>query len=76
MPCRTARHAIWRAHVNCEIKDACEVIAVCEKDKKKVRGWFHNSVLTLQLKKDKNFEARLRDGKLVWQTNSKPWEKQ
>ena len=59
-----------------EIKDACEVIAVCEKDKKKVRGWFHNSVLTLQLKKDKNFEALLRDRELVWQTNSKPWEKQ
>ena len=59
-----------------EIKDACEVIAVCEKDKKKVRGWFQDSVLTLQLKKDKNFEARLRDRELVWQTNSKPWEKQ
>ena len=52
------------------------MIAVCEKDKKKVRGWFQGSVLTLQLKKDKNFEAQLRDRELVWQTNSKPWEKQ
>ena len=60
-----------------EIKDACEVIAVRERDKKKVRGWFQDSVLTLQLRDDKDFEARLRDRQLVWlSSGAKPWEKQ
>jgi len=60
-----------------EIKDACEVIAVREWDKKKVRGWFKDSVLTLQLRDDKDFEARLRDRQLVWlSSGAKPWEKQ
>ena len=58
-----------------EIKDACEVIAVRESDKKEVRGWFRDSVLTLQLRNDKNFEAWLRGRQLVWAT-AQPWERQ
>ena len=53
------------------------MIAVRERDKKKVRGWIQNSVLTLQLRDDKDFEARLQDGQLVWlSSGAKPWEKQ
>ena len=59
-----------------EIKDACEVIAVRERDKRKVRGWFQDSVLTLQLRNDKDFEARLRGHQLHWQTGANPWIKE
>ena len=52
------------------------MIAVRERDKKKVRGWSQDSVLTLQFKKDKEYEARLRGRQLEWQTGAKPWIKE
>ena len=60
-----------------EIQDACAVTAVREWDQKKVRGWIKNSVLTLRLRDDRDFEARLQDRQLVWlSSGAKPWEQQ
>ncbi len=58
-----------------EIKDACAVTAVRERDRREVRGWFEGSVLTLQFKKDRGFEATLRGCQLEWRTGAPSWIK-
>ena len=65
-----------QARVNWEIKDACAVIAVRESDGREVRGWFQGSVLTLQFKKGRWFEATLRGRQLEWGTGAPSWIKE
>ena len=66
-----------RTHQLWEIKeDACAVIAVRESDGREVRGWFQGSVLTVQFRNDKKFEAALRGRHLEWRTGADPWIKE
>ena len=58
-----------------EIKDACAVIAVREKDGRVVHGWFEGSVLTLQFKEHNKFQATLRGSQLEWKTGVPSWVK-
>ena len=65
-----------QARVNWEIKDACAVIAVCERDEREVRGRVDGSELTLDFTSEKRRKASLRDRQLIWRTGAQAWEKQ
>ena len=65
-----------QAREDWEIKDACAVIAVRESDGREVRGWFQGSVLTLQFKKGRGFEATLRGRQLEWESGAPSWTKE
>ena len=65
-----------QARVTWEIKDACAVIAVRERNEREVRGRFDGSELTLHFTSEKMRKASLRDRHLVWRNGAQPWEKQ